>query len=96
MFSCCSRRAAGLDPAPRLRSGRAGGGAWVDQLSLRTAGITPAETPSQAASEIRASPTRAIPSRLTRAIQRELKAKGYEAGAVDGVAGLVTRAAIMA
>jgi len=33
---------------------------------------------------------------LTKAIQRELKAKGYEAGAVDGVAGLVTRAAIMA
>jgi peptidoglycan hydrolase-like protein with peptidoglycan-binding domain len=33
---------------------------------------------------------------LTRAIQRELKAKGYDAGAVDGVAGLVTRAAIMA
>jgi peptidoglycan hydrolase-like protein with peptidoglycan-binding domain len=35
-------------------------------------------------------------SDLTRAIQRELKAKGYEAGAVDGVAGLVTRGAIMA
>src|SRR5262245_6845088 len=33
---------------------------------------------------------------LTRAIQRELKAKGYDAGAVDGVPGLVTRAAIMA
>lgn len=33
---------------------------------------------------------------LTRAVQRELKAKGYESGAVDGVAGLVTRAAIMA
>lgn len=35
-------------------------------------------------------------SDLTRAIQRELKAKGYEAGAVDGVPGLVTRGAIMA
>ena len=35
-------------------------------------------------------------SDLTRAIQRELKAKGYEAGAVDGVIGLVTRGAIMA
>lgn len=35
-------------------------------------------------------------SELTRAIQRELKAKGYEAGAVDGVVGLVTRGAIMA
>jgi peptidoglycan hydrolase-like protein with peptidoglycan-binding domain len=33
---------------------------------------------------------------LTRAIQRELKGKGYETGAIDGVAGLVTRGAIMA
>lgn len=35
-------------------------------------------------------------SDLTRAIQRELAGKGYEAGGVDGVAGLVTRGAIMA
>lgn len=35
-------------------------------------------------------------SDLTKAIQRELKAKGYETGAVDGVPGLVTRGAIMA
>lgn len=40
--------------------------------------------------------TAANRSDLTRAIQRELKAKGYEAGAVDGVPGLVTRGAIMA
>lgn len=33
---------------------------------------------------------------LVRAVQRELKAKGYETGAVDGVPGLVTRGAIMA
>jgi peptidoglycan hydrolase-like protein with peptidoglycan-binding domain len=33
---------------------------------------------------------------LTRAIQRELKARGYDTGAVDGVPSLVTRAAIMA
>ena len=31
-----------------------------------------------------------------RAIQRELQARGYEAGAADGVPGLVTRAAILA
>src|SRR5690606_14603674 len=35
-------------------------------------------------------------SDLVRAVQRELKAKGYETGAVDGVTGLVTRGAIMA
>lgn len=33
---------------------------------------------------------------LVRAVQRELKVLGYEAGAVDGVAGVTTRAAIMA
>lgn len=33
---------------------------------------------------------------LIRAIQRELKAKGYDPGAEDGAAGLVTRAAIFA
>lgn len=33
---------------------------------------------------------------VTRAVQRELNVQGYEAGAVDGIAGLVTRAAIMA
>ncbi len=33
---------------------------------------------------------------LVRAIQRELKTKGYEPGRVNGVAGLETRAAIMA
>ena len=35
-------------------------------------------------------------SETIRAIQRELQARGYEAGAADGVSGLVTRAAIMA
>lgn len=33
---------------------------------------------------------------ITRGIQRELNARGYEAGQPDGVAGLITRAAIMA
>ncbi len=33
---------------------------------------------------------------LTRAIQRELQVLGYDAGGVDGVAGVTTRAAIMA
>ena len=41
-------------------------------------------------------PDAADRSDLVRAVQRELKAKGYETGAVDGVAGLVTRGAIMA
>jgi peptidoglycan hydrolase-like protein with peptidoglycan-binding domain len=33
---------------------------------------------------------------LTRAVQRELQVLGYDSGSVDGVAGLTTRAAIMA
>lgn len=33
---------------------------------------------------------------LIRAVQRELQVQGYEAGGVDGVAGLTTRAAVMA
>ena len=33
---------------------------------------------------------------ITRGIQRELNSRGYEAGQPDGVAGLVTRAAIYA
>jgi peptidoglycan hydrolase-like protein with peptidoglycan-binding domain len=33
---------------------------------------------------------------LVRAVQRELAGRGYEPGSADGVAGLVTRAAIMA
>ena len=33
---------------------------------------------------------------LTRAVQRELQVLGYDSGSIDGVAGLTTRAAIMA
>ena len=50
---------------------------------LETGGLRPiAETANQ--------------SDLVKAVQRELKAKGYETGTVDGVPGLVTRGAIMA
>jgi peptidoglycan hydrolase-like protein with peptidoglycan-binding domain len=43
-------------------------------------------------------PTVEIPQKtadVTRAVQRELALRGYETGAADGVAGLMTRAAIM-
>ena len=33
---------------------------------------------------------------MTRAVQRELQIRGYETGARDGVAGVMTRGAIMA
>jgi peptidoglycan hydrolase-like protein with peptidoglycan-binding domain len=55
------------------------------------------ESSSSSASEIAAAV--ALPrdrSDITRAVQRELKARGYETGAVDGVVGSMTRAAVMA
>jgi peptidoglycan hydrolase-like protein with peptidoglycan-binding domain len=73
--------------------------AWVDQLTLRTAGIsnTTAETPTAPDAPVTGGGSNSGDTvELTRAIQRELKVKGYETGAVDGVAGIVTRAAIMA
>lgn len=38
----------------------------------------------------------ASPQEVTRAVQRELQIRGYETGARDGVAGVMTRGAIMA
>jgi peptidoglycan hydrolase-like protein with peptidoglycan-binding domain len=52
-------------------------------LKLQPPGISAADATSNAAE-------------IIRGIQRELNARGYEAGQPDGVAGLVTRAAIMA
>ncbi len=78
---------AGLGAGSRAAGDGASTSAWSLQLASRgetqaiNAGLEPASGDS---------------IELTRAVQRELKAKGYETGAVDGVAGLVTRAAIMA
>lgn len=44
----------------------------------------------------KAAPLAGDSAELTRAVQRELNARGYDTGVVDGVAGLVTRAAIIA
>lgn len=51
-------------------------------------------TAARPASE--APPAAAEGLEVTRAIQRELKTRGYETGTADGQSGLVTRAAIMA
>lgn len=53
---------------------------------------SPAETRAAALIET----TGGNSAELTRAIQRELTARGYDTGSADGVPGLVTRAAIMA
>lgn len=78
-----------LQPAARTVAGAGGQGpipAW--SLQLTTGSTGPARPQTREGGGDRAE--------LTRAVQRELRAKGYEAGAVDGMAGLVTRAAIMA
>lgn len=51
--------------------------------------------PSNETMQVAALPTNGMPD-VVRGIQRELNARGYSAGSPDGVAGLVTRAAIMA
>ena len=74
--------------------------AWVDGpgLNLGSAVTVPvaaqppapvAQGPSNDAGDISS-------AEITRGIQRELNSRGYEAGQPDGVAGLVTRAAIFA
>lgn len=50
----------------------------------------------QAGQDRRAEPREADGGEAVRAIQRELQARGYETGGLDGTPGLVTRAAIMA
>jgi len=79
---------AGFGAAPRGSGDGAPAAAWSLQLASRGetqtvgAGLEPASGGDNV--------------ELTRAVQRELKSKGYETGAVDGIPGLVTRAAIMA
>lgn len=69
--------------APQAAPPAAAPNAVVPPLALETGAVRPLTETADA-------------SGLTRAIQRELKAQGYETGAVDGVPGLVTRGAIMA
>lgn len=59
--------------------------------------IAKAEPKPEAASPAAATAAPATPAQdVTRAIQRELKERGYETGVADGQPGLMTRAAIMA
>lgn len=64
--------------------------ASVESLTLNTGAVAPARKSGKPARP----PVRA--SETTRSIQRELAARGYEPGPVDGIHGLLTRASIMA
>lgn len=89
------RQLAGRDAASGLAS--VGGEGWVNRAAPAPVAAGPAAVvPPIETGAVKPLPESADRSDLTRAIQRELKAKGYETGAVDGVAGLVTRGAIMA
>ncbi len=82
-------------PSPRLAKFDAAHKA-TETATLEAAGGQAAIVPPIETGAVKPIPETADQADLTRAIQRELKAKGYETGAVDGVAGLVTRGAIMA
>lgn len=87
-------------PSARLAKYNGSGGQAApgapSATGAQTAEVRPAIVPPIETGAVKALPETADQADLTRAIQRELKAKGYETGAVDGVAGLVTRGAIMA
>jgi peptidoglycan hydrolase-like protein with peptidoglycan-binding domain len=94
-----SRQLAGL--APR-GDGTSAGSDWstrngpVPAGTQRSAARRDPVVPRLETGAVRPLPETTDRTDLVRAVQRELKAKGYETGAVDGVAGLVTRGAIMA
>lgn len=104
VFQPPARQFAALTPAPSHNPAREASG-WSARHAAspdaanpdRASGTAPTATvPPLETGAVRPLPETADRSDLVRAVQRELKAKGYETGAVDGVAGLVTRGAIMA
>jgi len=89
------RQLAGLAPAGEtVSSGWTGGTPADPQQAAAARGE--ASAPRLETGAVKPLPVAADRTDLVRAVQRELKAKGYETGAVDGVAGLVTRGAVMA
>jgi peptidoglycan hydrolase-like protein with peptidoglycan-binding domain len=85
-----------------LQEKRAGSG--IETSALRTRALGPSAS-NRSASDVGATPVPVdrlqpgsadVTAEITRGIQRELNGRGYDAGQPDGVAGLVTQAAIMA
>lgn len=85
------RQLAGLAPAGDSWTGAAP--AASQEVAAAREGLS---VPRLETGAVKPLPVAADRTDLVRAVQRELKAKGYETGAVDGVAGLVTRGAVMA
>ncbi|MCC7252352.1 peptidoglycan-binding domain-containing protein [Hyphomicrobium sp.] len=96
-----ARQLAGLAPATDAPSAAPSGWSSRHDAPPATAPAPSSTRPSAVVPRLETGAVKPLPETadrtdLVRAIQRELKAKGYETGAVDGVAGLVTRGAIMA
>jgi len=74
--------------------------AWVDGPGLNLGSAVTVPVAAQPPVPIAQGPSNDVgnisSAEITRGIQRELNSRGYEAGQPDGVAGLVTRAAIFA
>jgi peptidoglycan hydrolase-like protein with peptidoglycan-binding domain len=66
-----------------------------DTGSINGPGAEPERGTPQPAAAPASIPIRLEGADLTRAVQRELTVRGYETGGADGVAGIMTRAAIM-
>ncbi len=67
----------------------------VPQIDGRAAG-TASPTQDGVMQRILVSPPEPDPREVVRSVQRALEARGYETGGADGIAGAVTRAAILA
>lgn len=98
VFQPPGRQMAGVRPAPdETPLGASGWSGGHGPSPTGAASARPdAAVPRLETGAVKALPDTADRSDLVRAVQRELKAKGYETGAVDGVVGLVTRGAVMA
>jgi peptidoglycan hydrolase-like protein with peptidoglycan-binding domain len=74
--------------------------AWVDGPGLNLGSAVTVPVAAQPPAPVTQGPSNDAgdisSAEITRGIQRELNSRGYEAGQPDGVAGLVTRAAIFA
>lgn len=97
-------KVAAVAKAPKRRRTRRVLPRWNPNVSLNGGSlvkakdaITPAQLPKPTrATTISLTPASKVGRETVRAIQRELTARGYEPGPVDGILGIMTRAAIMA
>jgi peptidoglycan hydrolase-like protein with peptidoglycan-binding domain len=87
-----------LQPSLRASSGRqvaSAGDGFGDTGSIERSSLEPVYATAAGTAAIATIELPRDAADVTRAIQRELTVRGYETGAVDGIAGTITRAAIL-